>query len=227
MNQEIHKNEGPESQSQNISQDVNQDINQEISKNEIINFEEELRLILKDIPNKNALYKKLGLNQTYLNLKNFINGKEEHLKEKGLNAFLDKIGYIKIPLYVSKDDIPEDVIKLINLQYQETLQSIHEFIEPVFEEKGRRKAVFDENDVQAVKDIIEHSLSQDVSDIEDFNNVLESLLIKEDIPSDDIIVNGVTTENIGIHPSSNSQEKTQEVIEETEEDDDDGITINF
>jgi hypothetical protein len=222
MNLEIHKNEGPESQSQEVSPEVSP----EVSKNEIINFEEELRLILKDIPNKNALYKKLGLNQTYLNLKNFINGKEEHLKEKGLNAFLEKIGYVKIPLYIRKEDIPEDIINLINLQYQETLQSIHEFIEPVFEEKGRRKAIFDENDVQAVKDIIEHSLSQDVSDIEDFNNVLESLLIKENIPSDDIIVNGVTTENIGIHPSSNSQEKSIDTFED-DDDEDDGITINF
>ena len=41
-------------------------------------IENDIRELLKKAPNKNALYRALDLNVTYLNLKNFINNKEKH-----------------------------------------------------------------------------------------------------------------------------------------------------
>ena len=87
------------------------------------NIYEKMRDILSRIPNKNNLYRKIGLNMTYLNLKNFIAGRDG-IRPRSEETLNNHIGYKKVICYVREDENEEKlkVIKELNDKYFKTLE---------------------------------------------------------------------------------------------------------
>jgi len=102
----------------------------------ITNITEDMRKILSQIPNKNSLYRDIGLNTTYLNLKHFIAGKEK-LKEKSEDALLNKLGYKKVTLYVKEDDLSIEEKTYINVLQVKFLEELNNYIQKFLGERKR------------------------------------------------------------------------------------------
>ena len=135
-----------------------------------LNINERLREIL-DVPNKNALYRDLGLNYTYLNLKNFINGKEE-LKQKSIDYLSKKLNVVPITLFIgAEEDFLTDEEKDVLMKIQEKfLNRVSEYTK-IFENDFRRpkKTQLTEEEQQSTAKIFKDIMVD--LDIEDINNI--------------------------------------------------------
>jgi len=135
-----------------------------------LNINERLREIL-DVPNKNALYRDLGLNYTYLNLKNFINGKEE-LKQKSIDYLSKKLNVVPITLFIgAEEDFLTDEEKDVLMKIQEKfLNRVSEYTKK-FENDFRRpkKIQLTEEEQQSTAKIFKDIMVD--LDIEDINNI--------------------------------------------------------
>jgi formate dehydrogenase maturation protein FdhE len=154
-------------------------MNQEIVKmNEVENQEkldildskdilEDIRELLKEVPNKNALYDLIGLNRSYLNLKNFINGREDILKQKSLDHLLKDANVKQLTLFVNMDDLTEEEVKVLHSIHIKFLTKLSNIISPVMDLKKRKTvSKSTEADKKEVQDILNDILSKNVGDIE-------------------------------------------------------------
>ena len=140
------------------------------SKDELlkeIKVNEEVRLIL-NVPNKNNLYNDLGLNPTYLNLKNFISGKELELKKKSIEYISNKLNLLPIQLFIDLDNLEEEeleILKRLQIKYLEKLVSYAKKFEN--DQRRIRKNRVTDEEVQKVQDIIsEVAMDIDLNDLD-------------------------------------------------------------
>ena len=76
-------------------------------------FLNEIRDVLNKIPNRNSLYRDLGLNFAYQPLKRFINGSEEDLKKKGEEYLNHKVKAKKLELYYNPEELTDEEVRVI------------------------------------------------------------------------------------------------------------------
>ena len=143
---------------------------QKLSREEIINeldITEEMRQIL-NVPNKNNLYKDLGLNITYLNLKNFISGRDPELKKKSINYLSQKINVLPLLIFIDIDDIDEEDIKALKKIQEKFLKKLANYTKKFENDKRRIKAKpVTEEDIQKVENILNDAMvSIDLSEID-------------------------------------------------------------
>jgi ribosomal protein S6 len=152
-------------------------------------IEDEIRSLLKTAPNKNALYKALGLNVTYLNLKNFLNNKEKHLRQKSLDAILNYTGGMLVPFFIIPEDLTEeqlDVLYTIQDNFLEKLSTVHEKSKDFESRKTTPKIT--KNDINDAQSIIDNIMSEEVETNEDeFNDFFGSKndLIRSDVDQEE------------------------------------------
>jgi len=128
---------------------------------------EDIRELLKEVPNKNALYDLIGLNRSYLNLKNFINGREDILKQKSLDHLLKDANVKQLTLFVNMDDLTEEEVKVLHSIHIKFLTKLSNIISPVMDLKKRKTvSKSTEADKKEVQDILNDILSKNVGDIE-------------------------------------------------------------
>ena len=87
---------------------------------------EKIKGFLKPISNKNSLYRAIKLPLTYLNLKNFLAGRDPKLKEKSLNALNNTLGYTETTVYLP-EDVSEEVIQYLKELNEKYLKDVEEF----------------------------------------------------------------------------------------------------
>ena len=170
----------------NITTKENFEVNMELEgelleKVQKLYVEEEIRKILQKVQNKNALYKTLGLNTTYLNLKNFINDKEKHLKQKSVDAMLNYTGGLLIPLFIIPEELTDDQLNVlydIQEKFVEKLDGIHEKTNDFASRKTTPKITKD--DINAAQGIIDEIMSTEVQDNEDDFFGVKNDLIRAD-----------------------------------------------
>ncbi len=132
----------------------------------ISNITEDIRKILSQIPNKNSLYRDIGLNTTYLNLKHFIAGKEK-LKEKSENALLNKLGYKKVVLYVKEDELTPEEKTYINVLQVKFLEELNNYIQKFLGERKRfTRSDLDKNKLDEITKKLNEAKEYDLSEIE-------------------------------------------------------------
>jgi len=133
-----------------------------ITKEEMIkmlDINEEIRKLL-NVPNKNNLYKDLGLNFTYLNLKNFIAGREPELKKKSIKYLSEKLNVLPLLLFIDLETLDdEDILFLKKIQLK-FLDKLAKYVKK-FENDQKRitaKPVSDE-DIKKVEEILQNATS--------------------------------------------------------------------
>ncbi len=171
-NDKIVKNLNESNMPNQTTQFVTQNENNLVkkSKNELlkeIKVDEEVRLIL-NVPNKNNLYNDLGLNPTYLNLKNFISGKELELKKKSIEYISNKLNLLPIQLFIDLDNLEEEeleVLKRLQIKYLEKLVGYTKKFEN--DQRRIKKNRVTDEDVQKVQKIIsEVAMDLDLNDLD-------------------------------------------------------------
>ena len=87
-----------------------------------------IREILSEC-NKNALYRDLGLNISYSNLKSFISGTENILKKKSIEYISKKFNLEVIPLFVDYEELTDEEYQLIDKIQNRFLKKLEKYAE--------------------------------------------------------------------------------------------------
>jgi len=143
---------------------------QKLTQEEIVkelDITEEMRQIL-NVPNKNNLYKDLGLNITYLNLKNFISGRDPELKKKSINYLSQKINVLPLLIFIDIDNVDEEDIKALKKIQEKFLIKLAKYTKKFENDKRRIKAKpVTDDDIKKVEDILNDAMvSIDLSEID-------------------------------------------------------------
>ena len=143
---------------------------QKLTQEEIVkelDITEEMRQIL-NVPNKNNLYKDLGLNITYLNLKNFISGRDPELKKKSINYLSQKIDVLPLLIFIDIDNVDEEDIKALKKIQEKFLIKLAKYTKKFENDKRRIKAKpVTDDDIKKVEDILNDAMvSIDLSEID-------------------------------------------------------------
>jgi len=133
-----------------------------------LNVEDQLRSIL-NVPNKNALYRDLGLNYTYLNLKNFINGKEP-LKQKSLEFISKKLNITPIMLFIGGEDdfLNEEEKQVLEKIQKKFLDRVSEYTKQFENDfrKPKKIKLTDEQKEESSKIFNEFMVDLNIDDLE-------------------------------------------------------------
>ena len=128
---------------------------------------EDIRELLKEVPNKNALYDLIGLNRSYLNLKNFINGREDILKQKSLDHLFKDTNIQQLILFINLDELTEEEVKVLHSLHIKFLTKLSNIIEPVMDlQKRKTVSKPTEEDKKEVQNILNDILSKNLDEIE-------------------------------------------------------------
>jgi len=157
---------------QETQQTTEVEVNGTLSRENIISkidINENIRSIL-NVPNKNNLYKDLNLNPTYLNLKNFISGRESELKKKSVDYLSQKLNILPINLYIDLDDIDEEDIENLKKIQDKFLKKLSNYTQKFsFDKKRIKGKPITDQDIKNVEDIMnEAAISLDLSELSEF-----------------------------------------------------------
>jgi len=121
-----------------------------------------------NVPNKNNLYKDLDLNITYLNLKNFISGRETELKKKSIEHLSKKLNVLPVTLFIDLDNIDENDIQMVQLLQSKFFSKLSSYVQKFENDQRRNKsAKTTEEDVKEVEDILNQAVSAiDLSELD-------------------------------------------------------------
>jgi hypothetical protein len=132
-----------------------------------VDVTEQIRNIL-DIPNKNNLYKDLGLNITYLNLKNFISGRDPVLKKKSVEYLSRKLNLLPLQLFIDIDTLDEEDIEALKKIQAKFLAKLADYAKKFENDKRRIKTrPITEEDIKKVENILNSAVVDiDLSDLD-------------------------------------------------------------
>ena len=102
----------------------------------MLNITDDIKKILSIIPNKNSLYRDINLNTNYLNLKNFVSGKET-LKPRSEEALINKLGYKKVTMYIKEETLSQEEKVYINILQVKFLEELNNYIQKFLSERKR------------------------------------------------------------------------------------------
>jgi len=160
----------------------NERTTQEINlRNNLVNVEEKIREKLQAVQNMNAFYRYIGLNTNYLNIKNFRNGKDEHLKKKSWDTIQRVTGYQPYTLMINPDELTEEEIQVLSRIQDRFLNKFQEVIDNMPQTRSR-------------------ITSRTITD-EDRNSVAESIFSAFDGSLDD----EVSMDNMEIEPVESTE----------------------
>jgi len=168
----------------------------------LVNVEEKIREKLQSVQNMNAFYRYIGLNTNYLNIKNFRNGKDEHLKKKSWDTIQRVTGYQLYTLMINPDELTEEEIQVLSKIQDRFLNKFQEVIDNMPQTRSRitSRTITDEDRNSVAESIfsafdgsLDDEISMDIMDNMDNDN------------NDNSGNNGNNDDNVEIEPVESTE----------------------
>jgi len=206
---------------ENLTETIKENLNR-IANLDIV---EKIKVILRKVPNKNALYRDLNIVSTYLNIKRFLNNKE-HLKERSKRHICDRLNYKRAEIYINYEKISDEDLKVLERLQQTFLDDLNYYAEN-FNELHKR---FDPNDIddqdkEMLSSALNFANSLSEKEIDEFNNVFESM---DDVTNDsNDILEDIKKNVLDKQPEHQKPAISTKVPQIKKRDEEDSIMISF